>query len=242
MAPEAVVSLLNEYFGLMAEPIFTHKGTLDKYIGDAIMAVFRSPLGLEDHGSRAVQTALEMRSSLAEFNARRLAQNQKPIRIGIGIHSGAAISGNIGHSRRMEFTVIGDDVNLASRLEGTTKLYGCDIVISGNTYQLCSDRLWVRELDIVRVKGKTQPVSIYELVGQRSDPILPLKQQVIALYQKGREYYLKREFALALTQFNQVLTISNHDQAALLHQQRCQHWLNTPLPDSWDGIENLTEK
>lgn len=242
MEPEEVVSMLNEYFGQMAEPIFAHKGTLDKYIGDAIMAVFRSPMQLEDHAWRAVQTALEMRSNLAEFNSRRLAQTKKPIRIGIGIHSGTAISGNIGHSRRMEFTVIGDDVNLASRLEGTTKLYGCDIVISGSTYQTCAEQVWVRELDIVRVKGKIYPVSLYEVVGRRSDPISEQKQQVIELYEQGREYYLKREFAQALDKFETVLAIDSHEQAALLHQQRCHRWMRTPLSDDWDGIETLTEK
>lgn len=242
MEPEEVVSMLNEYFGLMAEPIFTHKGTLDKYIGDAIMAVFRSPAQLEDHAWRAMQTALAMRSSLLEFNILRRAENKKPIRIGIGIHSGTAISGNIGHSRRMEFTVIGDDVNLASRLEGTTKLYGCDIAISSSTYQPVADRVWVRELDRVRVKGKIHPVSIYELVGERSDPIPETKQRVIELYEQGREYYLKREFTQALNKFETVLAIDSDDKAALLHQQRCQHWLSTPLLDDWDGIETLTEK
>lgn len=242
MEPEEVVSMLNEYFGLMAEPIFAHKGTLDKYIGDMIMAVFRSPAQLEDHAWRAMQTALTMRSSLLEFNTHRLAQNKKPIYIGIGIHSGTAISGNIGHSRRMEYTVIGDDVNVASRLEGTTKLYGCDIIISGNTYQPFADRVRVRELDIVRVKGKTHPVSVYELVGYRSEPIPEQKQRVIELYEQGRECYLKREFALALNKFESVLAIDSCDKAALLHQQRCQHWLSTPLPDNWDGIETLTEK
>jgi adenylate cyclase len=142
----------------------------------------------------------------------------------------------------MEFTVIGDDVNLASRLEGTTKLYGCDIAISSNTYQPCADRVWVRELDSVRVKGKNQPVSIYELVGLRSDPIPEKKQRVIELYEQGREYYLKREFALAHAKFEGVLGIDSQDKAALLHQQRCQHWLSRPLPTGWDGIETLTEK
>ncbi len=242
MEPEEVVSMLNEYFGQMAEPIFTHKGTLDKYIGDSIMAVFRSPVQLEDHASRAVQTALEMRSNLAEFNVRRLAEGKKPIRTGIGIHSGTAISGNIGHSRRMEFTVIGDVVNLASRLEGTTKLYGCDITISGSTYQPCADWVWARELDIVRVKGKCQPVSVYEVVGRRTDRIPDKKQQVIELYEQGRKYYLNREFAGALAKFEAILAIDSDDKAALLHQQRCHKWIRTPLPVEWDGIETLTEK
>lgn len=242
MQAQQVVSMLNEYFSAMVEPIFKYKGTLDKYIGDAIMGVFGSPLPLADHPWRAVQTALEMRSSLVEFNARRLADQKEPIRIGIGIHSGEAISGNIGHARRMEFTVIGDDVNLASRLEGTTKLYGCDIAISGSTYQCCGDMLWVRELDMVRVKGRHQPVSIYELVGLRTDPISETKQRVIELYEQGRKYYLNRQLERALEKFEAVLEIDSHDLAALLHLQRCQNWIRTPLPEEWDGIETLTEK
>jgi adenylate cyclase len=242
MQAQQVVSMLNEYFSAMVEPIFKYKGTLDKYIGDAIMGVFGSPLPLSDHPWRAVQTALEMRSSLVEFNARRLADQKEPIRIGIGIHSGEAISGNIGHARRMEFTVIGDDVNLASRLEGTTKMYGCDIAISGSTYQCCADLLWVRELDMVRVKGRHQPVSIYELVGLRTDPISATKQRVIELYEQGRKYYLNRQLERALDKFEAVLEIDSHDLAALLHRQRCQNWIRTPLPEEWDGIETLTEK
>jgi adenylate cyclase len=127
-------------------------------------------------------------------------------------------------------------------LEGTTKLYGCDIAISSSTYQPVADRVWVRELDRVRVKGKSHPVSIYELVGQRSDPISETKQRVIELYEQGREYYLKREFTQALNKFEAVLAIASDDKAALLHQQRCQNWLSTRLPDDWDGIETLTDK
>lgn len=242
MGAEEVVTMLNEYFSSMVEAIFKHKGTLDKYIGDAIMGVFGSPVPLEDHAWRAVQTALEMRSNLAEFNASRLALQKQPISIGIGIHSGEAIGGNIGHQRRMEFTVIGDDVNLGSRLEGTSKMYGCDIVISGNTYEPCADRIWVRELDIVRVKGKIQPVTIYELLGKRSDRIPAKKQQIVELYQQGRELYLKRQFDRALEKFQAVLALNSQDKAAKLHQQRCQNAIANPLPDDWDGIESLTEK
>ncbi len=242
MEAEEVVNLLNQYFSSMVDAIFKHKGTLDKYIGDAIMGVFGSPVPLPDHSWRAVQTALEMRSNLAEFNARRLAENKQPIRIGVGIHSGEAISGNIGHYRRMEFTVIGDDVNLGSRLEGTSKMYGCDIVISDNTYQPCSDRVLVRELDIVRVKGRIQPVKLYELVGLHSDPIPATKQQIIELYHQGRQLYLNRHFAKALEKFKAVLSIDRTDKAALLMQQRCSNLISTPLSDDWDGIETLTEK
>lgn len=234
--------MLNEYFSSMVDAIFKYKGTLDKYIGDALMGVFGSPLPLEDHAWRAVQTALEMRSNLAEFNASRQVLHKSPIRIGIGIHSGEAISGNIGHQRRMEFTVIGDDVNLASRLEGTSKLYGCDIAIGGNTYQACADRILVRELDIVRVKGKIQPVTIYELIGKRNDRISATKQQIMELYEQGRELYLRRQFAPALQKFEAVLAIDNQDKPAQLHQQRCQNLMSSLLPDDWNGVETLTAK
>jgi len=242
MEPEDVVSMLNEYFAPMGDAIFRHQGMVDKYMGDAIMAVFGSPIPLEDHGWKSVQTALEMRFALIEFNAHRLAVNARPIRIGMGIHSGEAISGNVGHSRRMEFTVIGDDVNLASRLEGTTKMYGCDIVLSESTYQHCHDRVWVRELDIVRVKGKKQPVKIYELVGLRSDIIADSKLNSIELYEVGRQYYLNRDFKHAIAKFEEVLAIHPEDLASKLQLSRCQHSLEKTLSDDWDGIETLTEK
>ncbi|NES80255.1 MAG: GAF domain-containing protein [Moorea sp. SIO2B7] len=242
LQPEEVVSMLNEYFDSMVEAIFTHKGTLDKYIGDAIMAVFGSPLTSEDHAWEAVQTALEMSTRLKEFNKKRQAENKEIIEIGIGINSDFVISGNIGSSRRMEFTAIGDGVNLSSRLEGTSKQYGCEIVISENTYNTCKDEIIVRELDRIRVKGKTQPVSIYELVGYKTDSIPEQTQQVIELYHQGRDYYLQHQFARALGKFAEVLEIDCHNKSAKLHMQRCQHFFTHPPADDWDGIWVLTSK
>jgi adenylate cyclase len=239
---EEVVSMLNEYFESMVEAVFAHKGTLDKYIGDAIMAVFGSPLPLEDHAWKSVQTALDMRQRLVAFNKRRADRGQPAIRIGIGIHSDSVISGNIGSSKRMEFTAIGDGVNLGSRLEGTTKQYGCDIVISENTYQPCAKKLRVRELDKIIVKGKTKPVSIYEVIGLIDDPISDKKEQVMEHYRKGRERYLNREFALAMAEFATVLQIDPSDKPADLHLDRCQHWLKNQPPEDWAGIETLTQK
>ena len=167
-----VVSLLNEYFETMVEAVFNHEGTLDKFIGDALMAVFGAPLTLtENHAYKAIQAALDMRERLKEFNERRIIQEQPEIKIGIGISSGEVVSGNIGSRKRMDYTVIGDGVNLSSRLEGVTKQYNCDIVISEFTYNLCRDRIWVRQLDSIRVKGKNQAVNIYELIGDRTFPL-----------------------------------------------------------------------
>jgi adenylate cyclase len=239
---EEVVEMLNDYFESMVEAVFIHKGILDKYIGDAIMAVFGSPLPLDDHEWMAVQTAIEMRHRLAAFNKARKTRNQKTIDIGIGINSDTVISGNIGCSKRMEFTAIGDGVNLGSRLEGASKLYGTDIVMSDSTYRPCADRIWARELDFIKVKGKTQPVAVYELVGLKSEPLSDAKKSVIEHYSTARQHYLNRKFALAIAKFATVLEIDSHDKAASLHIERCQHWLTNPPPDDWDGAWALTEK
>lgn len=242
LSAEQVVEMLNQYFEQMVDAVFQFKGTLDKYIGDAIMAVFGAPLPLDEHEWMAVRTAVEMRHRLIEFNARREAQGKPPIRIGIGISSGDVISGNIGSSKRMEFTAIGDGVNLSSRLEGATKQYGAEIVLSEYTFRPCADRIWYRELDYIKVKGKNKPVAIYEVVGLRSEPISAQKQSAIAHYHNARKYYLAGQFAQAMGEFGRVLEIDRYDKAASLHLEHCNYWLQNPPPEDWDGSWALTEK
>ena len=242
LKPEEVVRMLNEYFESMVEVIFKYKGTLDKYIGDAIMAVFGSPLPLEDHAWKSLQTAIEMRHRLAEFNKRRRAEEKDEIKVGIGINSGSVISGNIGSSKRMEFTAIGDGVNLSSRLEGTSKQYGCDIVISENTYEKCKDKIIVRELDRIRVKGKNDPVSIYELVALNTETISGITENIIELYAKGRSLYNEKKFAFALDKFARVLQLDPYNKAAYLHMQRCQHFFTHPPEKNWDRVWTLQSK
>ncbi|MEG3930462.1 GAF domain-containing protein [Microcoleus sp. T3_B1] len=192
---EEVVVMLNKYFEVMVDVVFEYGGTLDKYIGDALMAVFGSPAPLEDHAWCAMQTAVKMREKLALFNQERMANGELPISIGMGVHSDEVVSGNIGSSKRMELTSIGDGVNLASRLEGASKQYGTDLIISDNTYRDYADRLYVRELDFITVKGKSEPVIVYELVGIREGyspvgkSLTETQQQIIEHYTKGREHY-----------------------------------------------------
>jgi adenylate cyclase len=192
---EEVVVMLNKYFEVMVDVVFEYGGTLDKYIGDALMAVFGSPAPLEHHAWCAMQTAVKMREKLSEFNQDRIANGELPIGIGMGVHSDEVISGNIGSSKRMELTSIGDGVNLASRLEGASKQYGTDLIISDNTYRDYADRLYVRELDFITVKGKSEPVIVYELVGIREGhspigkPLTEIQQQIVEHYNKGREHY-----------------------------------------------------
>lgn len=246
MEAEEVVEMLNEYFESMVDAVFKYKGTLDKYIGDAIMAVFGSPLPIDDHEWCAVQTAMEMAYRLDDFNQHRAEQGKKTLKIGIGLHSDEVVSGNIGSSKRMELTSIGDGVNLASRLEGTSKMYGCIIVISEKTYEACKDRVWVRELDFITVKGKSEPVRIYELVGIKDGALAqeldPKQKELIDAYHEGRKCYLNRDFDTAMAEFGKVLEIDKENKAANLHMERCLHFLEQPPADNWDGVWRLTEK
>lgn len=242
MQAEEVVDMLNEYFEEMVDVIFKYKGTLDKYIGDAIMAVFGVPLPLEDHELRAMKTALDMRECLKAFNEKRKSENKLTIKIGIGIHSDEVINGNIGSSKRMELTSIGDGVNLASRLEGASKPYGCDIIISEKTYDRFKDEVHARELDYITVKGKTEPVKIYDLIALKSEDLDEQKIKLIENYEKGRRRYTDREFGKAMVNFGRVLEIAPDDKAAKLHLERCRHFLESPPDENWDGVWRLTSK
>ena len=238
-----VVSLLNEYFETMVEAVFHYEGTLDKFIGDALMAVFGAPLPLnppESHGWMAVQSALDMRRRLKEFNDSR--PGADPFRFGIGISSGEVVSGNIGSQKRMDYTVIGDAVNLSSRLEQLTKEYGCDIILSEFTYNLCRERIWVRELDKVRVKGKNQPVGIYELLQINSDPLDGETERFLELYNNGRHAYIARNFQQAINYFEAALAMRPSDRPVEVHIERSLSYLEVPPPDEWDGVHTMTKK
>ncbi|MEH2243258.1 GAF domain-containing protein [Nostoc sp.] len=238
-----VVSLLNQYFETMVEAVFNYEGTLDKFIGDALMAVFGAPLPFtENHAWRAVQSALDMRRRLEEFNQRRIIQTQPQIHIGIGISSGDVVSGNIGSRKRMDYTIIGDSVNFSSRLEAVTKDYGCDILLSEFTYQLCSDRIWVRQLDKIRVKGKHQAVNIYELIGDRTTPLDANTQEFLFHYHTGRSAYLSRNFSQAIACFQAAKCIQPQDQAVDIHLERARNYQQTPPPESWDGVWTMLTK
>ncbi len=237
-----VVSMLNEYFETMVEAVFHCEGTLDKFIGDALMAVFGAPLPLENHAWSGVQSALDMRRRLKVFNADRRAQGQPELRIGIGLSSGEVVSGNIGSQRKMEYTVIGDGVNLSSRLEGITKQYGCDIVLSEHTFKRCQDKIWVRELDLIRVKGKLEPVKIYELIGDRTQPLDMKTKSFLELYAKGREAYKAASFDLAISLFRLAQTLRPNDPTVELHLSRAQMYLLRPLAEDWDGVHTMTMK
>jgi adenylate cyclase len=163
MKPHDVVRVLNSYFERMVDAVFEHEGMLDKFIGDGLMAVFGAPRSDEDHAMHAVRCALEMRRMLVEVNAMLKKSNLPELAIGIGLHTGRVVVGNIGSTKRMEYTAIGDAVNLAARLESQTKEQGVDILVSEATYERVSSRVVADPLGSVKVKGKTTGVAIYAL-------------------------------------------------------------------------------
>ena len=238
-----VVSLLNQYFETMVEAVFNFEGTLDKFIGDALMAVFGAPLPLkENHAWMCVQSALDMRKRLAKFNEQNILGVDVPISFGIGISSGEVVSGNIGSKKRMDYTVIGDGVNLSSRLESLTKKYGCDIILSESTYELCRDRIRARELDKIRVKGKNQAINIYELIGIVEEPISDELDKFLYLYSQGRTAYTSSKFETALALFQEAHKLQPRDRAVQIHLERTNNYLNEPPEHDWDGVHTMTTK
>ncbi|MBD2036635.1 adenylate/guanylate cyclase domain-containing protein [Leptolyngbya sp. FACHB-321] len=165
MEPEATVSLLNQYFETMVDAVFEHKGTLDKYIGAALMAVFGSPVLLDDHAWKAVETAVAMRDRLVHLNTQFASTNLPALQIGIGVNTARVGVGNISSSKRMEYTVVGDGVNLTVALERAAQEHQCDIILGEATYQYCADRIQVETLGSKLLSGRKQPITLYKLVG-----------------------------------------------------------------------------
>lgn len=237
LGPSEVVALLNAYFETMVEAVFNWNGTLDKFIGDALMAVFGAPLPLEDsHAFAAVCSALEMRDRLKAFNEQSSRRQYPPIAIGIGICSGDAIVGNIGSQRRMEYTTIGDTVNVSARLESLTKEYGCSPIVSESTYNDCRDRVWGRELDRLRVKGKSKPVRIYEILDLKEKGLGDRDRRFLDSYEKGRQAYNKFHFQQALIHFAAAQSLRPKDPATRLYIQRSTTYLDCPPPEYWEDL------
>ncbi len=173
MDAKELVALLNEYFTEMVGIVMEENGVVDKYIGDAIMAVFGAPVGKDDDPVRAVRAAVRMRVALAKLNISLEKRGMQQLRTGIGVHTGVVVAGNLGSEKRMEYTVIGDAVNLASRLESATKELHVNILISEDTYELVKDSIDTRQVKEIHVKGRGKPVMTYEVLGIKGEPLLP---------------------------------------------------------------------
>lgn len=234
--PAELVSFLNEYLGEMTKIIFENKGTLDKYIGDAVMAFWGAPIPFDNHASLACSSALKMQARLAEMRKKWETEGQTVIDIRMGINSGDMIVGNMGGKERFDYTVMGDNVNLASRLEGANKEYGTRIMISEMTHDIIKDEFFTRELDVIVVKGKTQPIRVFELLGNDEFPPSETLKESFALYCDAMKEYKSKNFPNAISLFENALKINPEDGPSQVYIKRCKLFLETPPPADWDGV------
>ena len=238
-----IVLMLNEYFGYMVDAVFKYGGILDKFIGDALMAVFGAPFARpEQDPENAVRAALEMIRQLEVLNASRAARQKPRIKIGIGVSSGEVVCGNIGSLKRMEYTSIGDGVNLASRLEGATKQYGATLLIADSTHAAVKDRFVTREVDRIRVKGKKRPVAVHEVFCEAEAPEAAAALERVRLHAAALGLYRERRFGEAARAFEGMIARAGGDDLAELYCGRCRALAERPPHADWDGVWELTEK
>jgi len=242
LGAQETINMLNEYFTEMVRCIKGEKGMLDKFIGDAIMAVFGAPLPLEDHADCGVRAAISMVNSLSQLNVERQANGKKQIKMGIGLNSSPVIAGNIGSSDRMDYTVIGDGVNLAARLEGATKFYGAQILISEYTYKSLKGDYLIRELDRITLKGKTKPRRIYEVLDFHTVESFPNKSEVLELFEIGIGHYRNGNWDGSIKAFEEALKLHPNDTAAQVYIDRCEYLKLNSAGETWDGIWNFDVK
>ena len=236
LGAQGTVALLNEYFTLMVDCIQKEEGMLDKFIGDAIMAAFGIPEGHEDDADRAVRAAIDMIKTLETWNRQRIGEGKLPVNIGIGLNTDSVVSGNIGSKKRMDFTIIGDGVNLASRLESACKQYGAKILVSEFTVSKLQDTYRKREIDLVVVKGKTEPVSIYEILAFHTKESFPGIGEVTGLFKDGLDAYRARKWDAAVRLFGECLAINPNDKPSQLYVRRAEHLKANSPPDDWAGV------
>jgi adenylate cyclase len=233
LTPRELTRLMNEMLTPLTEVIHRRRGTIDKYMGDAIMAFWGAPLADAEHARHAVLAAQEMIECTARIRADFAARGWPPVHIGVGVSTGPMNVGNMGSQFRMAYTVLGDTVNLGSRLEGLTKQYGVDVIVSGATVQAVPDMLF-RELDAVRVKGKNEPVSIYEPLGPRAS-LAPAQVARTEQFHEVLKLYRSRQFAGALRLLEDLARERQEALLALYHE-RVTHFLAAAPPEGWDGV------
>jgi adenylate cyclase len=241
LGPQATVSMLNEYFTLMVDCIQHEGGMLDKFIGDAIMAAFGLPQPADDDPDRAVRTAIAMIRSLNQWNSIRFAEGKPPIGMGVGLNTDAVVAGNIGSPKRMDFTMIGDGVNLAARLESACKQYDAQILISDMTHRQLKGVYRTREVDRVIVKGKTEPVAIHEVLDFHTDDTFPNLMDVVNDFRDGITSYRRGAWDAAIGSFQRCLRAHPADTLSATYVDRCEQLRANP-PESWDGIWVMTSK
>jgi adenylate cyclase len=239
LSPVDVGRFLNGYFEEMIDAVFMYSGTLDKLMGDAVMAFFGAPLPFEGHPDAACRCAVEMVERLELIREAGILPRNIPLDIGVGINTGEVIVGNLGSSAYFDYTVIGDTVNLTSRLESLNKLYGTNIIIGETTFAAVRDDLICRELDCVRVKGKDEPTRIYEVKSYETPAGF---FEVSSHYGAALEYYRQADWARAIRSLEQALGVMPEDGPSRLLMRRCRQYLQQPPEAPWDGVTHFQTK
>lgn len=246
MTPEELLAFLNEYFSVVGKPIYTQHGFIDKFIGDAIMALFDQIEGTGGEGGaeNSLRAAVEMQEVLEQWNQMRANSGLPHVNAGIGIHSGPVVMGTVGTEYRMDTTVLGDNVNLASRLEGLTGMYGAKIIISSDTFGCLEDRkaFKSRELDWLHVKGKSQPITIYEIYNNADPHTAEGKKKSERYIKRGLFDRQTQDWTQAIESFRQALEIYPDDVAAKFHIEQCLALQKNPPPSDWNGAITLDHK
>lgn len=241
LTPNELAEQLSEYLSLMTDTIIKHQGTVDKYIGDAVMAFWGAPIELKNHAELACQAALECQKLLKELNLRWKKEGKSPFITRIGINSGEIVVGNMGSSQRLNYTIIGDEVNLASRLEGLNKVYGTHCIVSESTARQLSQSYAMRLLDFVVVKGKLKPVSIFELAAEKND-VRSVDLEFLKGFNEAVAHYQARSWDAAIGIFEDLLKLNPDDKACALLLKRSLAYRMNPPPQKWRGEFVYEEK
>ena len=242
LGAQGTVAFLNEYFTIMVECINAEGGMLDKFIGDAIMAAFGLPIGHEDDEDRAVRASIAMLRGCRKFSEERMKRGLKAVRMGIGLNTDMVVSGNIGSARRMDYTLIGDGVNLASRLESACKAYSAELLISDSTHRRLRGTYRTREIDRVIVKGKTEPVAVYEVLEHHTDESFPNLMDVCRAFAEGLREYRSGHFTDAIAEFERALEANPNDHLSQTYIDRCRYLMAHPPEGEWNGVWVMKEK
>jgi adenylate cyclase len=241
LPPEELVELLNEFLTEMTDIILRHEGTVDKFEGDAIIAFFGAPNDLENQAEVACMACIDMQKRLSELRKKWQGQGRPELRMRIGLCTGPAVVGNMGSRSRMDYTMMGDTVNTAARLEGVNKVYGTYTMISESTYQAAGGWIRARELDAINVVGKKEPVKIYELIGYPSD-VDEHVQKVTEIYSRGLAAYRSRQWDKAAAYFKKAVSLRPEDRASRTMVERCRRYKADPPPETWNGAFTMTTK
>ena len=241
LGAQGTVKLLNEYFEIMVECITEQGGMLDKFIGDAIMAAFGLPITHEDDEDRGVKAGINMIKRLWQWNEVRNKEGKPPLDMGLGLNTDKIVAGNIGSQKRMDYTMIGDGVNLAARLESACKQYNARILISDFTFKKLKGTYRIRYIDDVVVKGKTEPVGVHEVLDYHNDKTFPNLMDVVNHFNEGRKKYRIGDFTSSISSFQECLKANSNDLLSKTYIERCEQLIKEK-PTNWDGVWVMKSK